>query len=86
MILDSCNVAMAGIKAHSEILAASGWETTTPAFLRQSFTRFLIDEFTQANERAFTASQLHSRLMGNEIIRNMTATPIHLAHPTTSPV
>ena len=73
MILDSCNAAMAGIKAHGEILAASGWETITPVWLRRIITRFLIDEFTQAEERAFTASQLHPRLMGNNIIRNMTA-------------
>jgi hypothetical protein len=81
MILDSCNAAMADIKAHGEILTASGWETTTPASLHQSFTKFLIDEFTQANGRVFTASQLHARLMGNAIIRNMQATPIHIAHP-----
>lgn len=85
MMLDSCNAAMAGIKGHSEVLTASGWETTTSASLNQSFTRFLIDEFTAANGRALTAAQLHSRLMGNEIVRNMSATPIHVAHPDGKP-
>lgn len=89
MIMDSCDAAMTDIKAHSEILTATGWENTTPILLnKKTFTRSLIDEFTRADGRAFTASQLHSRLMGNKmIIQNVTtaATPIHMAHPYHKP-
>lgn len=79
MILDSCNAAMASIQAHGEILAASGWETWT------TFTKFLNDEFTDANGRAFTASQLHASMMGNAIVKNIGATPIHRANPDGKP-
>lgn len=85
MLLDCCKSAMAAIQGHSEILAASGWETTTPSSLHDSFTRFVIDEFTAANGRAFTVAQMHARLMGNAIIRNMSATPFHVAHPDNRP-
>lgn len=85
MIFDSGYPPTARAKAPGEILAATGWETITPTSPYQSFTKFLIEEFVKANGRAFTASQLHSRLMGTAFLRNTKATPVHVARPDGKP-
>ncbi len=85
LIMDSCNSAMAGIKADGEVLAAAGWESTTPVNMQQSFSRILIDEIQLQNGRSFTACELHASLMTGALVNNMGSTPIHKAnvrHPS----
>ena len=83
--MDSCNSAMATIRPDGEILTAAGWESTTPASLAFSFTQILIDEIKAMAGRAFTASDLHAKLLTNAQQNNIGATPIHRAslhHPS----
>lgn len=76
----SCYAAMARTKVDRENWQRAN-ENQKFDEKNRNITNFLIEEIIQTKESAFTASQLHSRLVGIALIGNIAAISLHVEHP-----
>jgi hypothetical protein len=76
--MDCCFAAAAAALDGPEVLAASGWESTTTSDISNSFTRIFINELRERDGKSPTVAQIFSAIHRNAYRNRLRCSPVHI--------